>query len=176
MQVTIDLVDWEWVKTAPNTQFFLEVMLDQDDADLRFGTSCYQFAGGWGDSALLYLEMGDALPLVLKRISTTKQLELLHKGLLPILSHENKVDELGVQAFPEEGYIASASPQKIATMAEACNGLRLDLLASDFDKCIPKNHYQQFDRPKLFEAYLNQWITALKTAMKEEKGMFIHLG
>lgn len=33
MEVTIDLIDWEWVKTAPDTAYFLEVMLDQDDAE-----------------------------------------------------------------------------------------------------------------------------------------------
>lgn len=124
---------------------------------------------------MLYLEIGDALPLTLKNISTTQR-DLLNKSLMPILSHENKIDELGVQAFPEEGYIASASPQMVMTMAEACNGLKLEQLAFEFDQYIPPNHYQEFDRLRLFEAYLNQWGTALRTAVKEKKGILIHSG
>lgn len=176
MEVTVDLIDWEWAADAPDARFFLEEMLEEEDADERFGTDCYQLDGGWTDSATLYLSVSDALPSVMKAIQDSAQRKSFEIGLLPLFSTERQIDALGLKAFPDECYISSIPPDRIRRMEIASADLNLGRISAELDLLVPSTVFQTDDRRRFFEAYLNQWVAALKAATRENMGILIHLG
>lgn len=171
MELTADLVDWEWASSAPSPEVFCFEMLEDDEvAEAHFGPSCFDLPGGWSMSTRAYYDIGDALPEALVETGAPPPeveawLDLLVPSRLP--------DDLGLRTVEDEGYIGSISPARVAGLSARIGETSSERLARAVSRA-PGSKAQDAESVRV---YLDQWRGLLAMAARSGgMGVLIHMG
>lgn len=174
--MTINLVDWDWVGSAPSAQTFLEVMLEDDEADEKFMDWSPAFGEKWAGNAHYYARFSDTFGRVVTALADQNQSAKLKRALGPFFSWNAEGDDIGVRAFPDECFIGALSPQTVSHMQAYCTDLDLCFYSSIFAEHMAPGDAKGADED-VIERYLSQWVDAVnEAAAAKTHGVLVHMG
>src|SRR5262245_20057845 len=121
MQVSCDLVDWDWLKSLPGPRARCDVFLEEPLPGKIH--TCFDIVKKWEISTLTHDDVADALESLANDSSKAKA-DLLRTGLMCLITTEGGPDELGIGAESGCSY-ATLSPEQVRAAARALDELDL---------------------------------------------------
>jgi hypothetical protein len=128
MEYSLDAVDWKWLSGLSSTRARIDALLGEGTPDGVMAS----YDGDWIMSGGVSFDAWDALETIASE-ADKRYARLVLAAFAPLMSGEDKYDELKLSKESEGCFYASLSPRTVAVVAQAMSQLDLEKLAEEID-------------------------------------------